>query len=141
MAKTRQQPPDAVKDPKAGYPLVGTPAGTPLGRAPAGRHGPQARYVRVRDILVAKMFTALLKDFAEHGESAIVACRLNKPEAYLKLISDAAVKQIAVDVNTTSIVEILAGLARSQVQETDIDGVFERVAERRPALSRAASDQ
>lgn len=142
MATTPRQPVEGSRKPHNGYPLVGTPAGTPLGRAPKATITPQSRYVRVRDIVVAKMFTALLQDFVKHGESAIVACRLNKPEAYLKLIADSAVKRIAVDVNTTSIIEILSGMAHGQpVGDEDIEGVFERVGERRSTLPRPAPDQ
>jgi len=135
MAGSRQQPPETPRPYNRGYPEVGQQAATPLGKAPPSRRGSvQSRIVRTRDITVHNLLTALAKDFAKHGESAIVACRLNKPEAYLKLIADMMVKQVNIEGTVgLTIVELLAGV-QGRTIDVDPEAHLERVRERRPSI-------
>lgn len=121
---------------------MSTEAATPLGKAPKSRRGSvQSRIVRTRDITVHNLLTALAKDFAQHGHSAIVACRLNKPEAYLKLIADMMVKQVNIDATVgVSIVELLAGIAGRTI-DVDPDEHLERVRERRTSIPQSPANQ
>lgn len=63
-------------------------SGNPLGRQKGSRNK-----------LGEAFLEALHDDFSAHGKAAIVACRADKPDAYLKIIASILPKQAEITVN------------------------------------------
>ena len=63
---------------------------------PGQSANPGGKPVGARNRLTAAFLNALAADFDEHGKSAIVKCREDKPEAYIKAIAALCPKEIEV---------------------------------------------
>ena len=61
---------------------------------PGQSGNPNGRPVGAKQRLSEDFVEALLKDFEKHGASAIEACRVEKPEAYLAVISRVLPKEV-----------------------------------------------
>src|ERR1700747_64855 len=57
---------------------------------------PGGKPVGARNRLTAAFLNALAADFDEHGKSAIVKCREDKPEAYIKAIAALCPKEVEI---------------------------------------------
>jgi Family of unknown function (DUF5681) len=87
---------------------------------PGQSGNPNGRPVGAKQRLSEDFVEALLKDFCQHGASAIEACRVEKPEAYLTVISRVLPK----DVNLKSD----ASEAFVKIWEAIANGLAERLA-------------
>jgi hypothetical protein len=102
---------------------------------PGESGNPKGRVVGSKDKLNEAFLKALLNDFVEHGAAAIVACRTEKPEAYLAAISRVLPKDVNMQVDGSAVFlklleAITNGMDRGMVEEP---GQSEALRDQRPA--------
>ncbi len=90
----------------------------------SGNPGGRPKGARTR--LTGDFLNALADDFEQHGKGAIEACRVNKPEAYMKAIVQLCPKQVEVErpLNELSDSDLAAaiGFLRNLIASSDTEG-------------------
>ena len=99
-------------------------AGDTRGTADFGKHGfkpgqsgnPGGKPVGSRNRLQGDFMREMADDFAEHGKTAIIACRTEKPDVYVKVIASLMPRELEIKqpLDDLSEDELIAGVAALQ---------------------------
>jgi hypothetical protein len=83
---------------------------------PGNNANPGGKPAGARNRLQGDFMRELAEDFAEHGKNAIVACRIEKPDVYVKVIASLMPKEFEIKrpLEELSEDELVAGVAALQ---------------------------